>query len=262
MLPLAFGSTAVSYPLDLQLFVERLTTRSVLTDEEKLAVMSLPTRSVAVKAKTDFVHENDEISYSCYVATGMVGRYGQNDQGERQITAFHMPGDMVDLHSVVRPIGVGGLNALCDTTILRVPHDAIRRLAARYPALAEAFWRDCMLDAAILNQWTVNVGRRDARTRLAHILCEMSIRSGGDREVLMAFEFPVTQLQLAEATALTSVHVNRVVKTLEREKLVTLSRGGVQIHDWDGLAVVGEFEAAYLAADTGPDRQKRLLAEA
>jgi CRP-like cAMP-binding protein len=69
---------------------------------------------------------------------------------------------MADLHSAVRPIGVGGLNALCETTILRVPHAAIHSLAASYPTIAEAFWRDTMFDAAVLMQWTMNVGRQDA----------------------------------------------------------------------------------------------------
>jgi CRP-like cAMP-binding protein len=128
-----------------------------------------------------------------------------------------------------RPVGVGGLNALCETTILRVPYVAIRSLAASYPAIAEAFWRDCMLDEAVLMQWVVNVGRRDAHTRLAHILCEMAIRTGQDREVLLDYAFPVTQEQLGEAAALTSVHTNRTLKRLSG--LVTLRSGNVQICD-------------------------------
>ncbi|WP_375428922.1 Crp/Fnr family transcriptional regulator [uncultured Sphingomonas sp.] len=243
----------------LQLFVDRLTVRSVLTDEERRAIMALPTHLIVVKARQDFVHINQETSYSCFIASGLVGRFGQTLVGVRQITAFHLAGDMADLHSAVRPIGVGGLTALCETMILRVPHDAIRALAARYPAIAEALWRDCMLDAAILMEWVVNIGRRDAQTRLAHILCEISIRSGRNREVLLDYHFPITQDQLGDASGMTSVHVNRSLKALRDKGLATVKSGQVQIHNWAALAEMGEFNAAYLVADTAPERQKRLL---
>jgi CRP-like cAMP-binding protein len=212
-----------------------------------------------LQARQDFVHINEETSYCCFIASGLVVRFGQTSNGQRQTTAFHIPGDMADLHSAVRPVGLGGLSALCATTILRVPHAAIRALAVRYPAIAEAFWRDCMLDAAVLMEWVVSVGRRDAQTRLAHILCEMAIRSGADREVLLDYPFPVTQDQLADAAALTGVHVNRSLKSLREQGLATVREGTVQIHDWRGLASLGDFDAAYLIADTLPERQRRLF---
>ena len=246
-----------SFNADLQLFVDRLLDRSLLTDEEQQAILNLPATATEVRKKHDFVGLDEEISHSCLVVSGMVGRFGQTRNGTRQITAFHVPGDMADLHSAVRPIGLGGLNALCETTILRIPHIAIRKLAARYPAIAEAFWRDCLLDAAVLMQWVVNVGRRDAATRLAHIFCEMAVRSARDREALTDYAFPVTQEQLGEAAALTGVHVNRSLKVLSG--LATIKAGRVAIHDWKGLTRAGDFDARYLTADTGPERQKRLL---
>jgi CRP-like cAMP-binding protein len=255
------GSRAISHSnnISLRLFIERLTERSVLSWEEQEAILSLPTHPIHLQAKQDFVHIDEEVSYSCFVASGMVSRFGQTSNGLRQTTAFHIPGDMADLHSAVRPVGVGGMSAVCETTILRVPHAAIRALAARYPAVAEAFWRDCMLDAAVLMQWVVNVGRRDAQTRLAHILCEMAIRSGRDREILLDYAFPVTQEQLADAAALTNVHVNRCLRKLRERGIATVREGAVQIHDWHQLARMGEFNPAYLIADTVPERKRRLL---
>ncbi|MCP3732709.1 Crp/Fnr family transcriptional regulator [Sphingomonas sp. MG17] len=241
----------------LQLFVDRLTARSILTDEEQGAILALPSHRVEFRRKQDFVHIDEVTSYACLIASGVVGRFGQTATGARQTTAFHIAGDMVDLHSTVRPVGIGGLNALCEATILRVPHAAIREVAARYPAIAEAFWRDCMLDAAVLMQWVVNVGRRDARTRIAHVLCEMAIRIGEDRQILVEYDLPITQEQLGDAAALTSVHVNRSLKTLT--DLVTIRHGRVRIRDWHALADVGEFEGSYLTADTAPDRQRRYL---
>ena len=102
----------------LQLFLDRLTRRSILTSDEQQAVLALPTRSISVRARHDFVHIHEETSYACLIATGLVTRFGQTYGGARQTTALHLPGDIADLNSAVRPIGIGGLNALTDTTIL------------------------------------------------------------------------------------------------------------------------------------------------
>jgi len=109
-------------------------------------------------------------------------------------------------------------------------------------------------------QWAVNLGRKDARSRLAHILCELAIRYGGGRgEPLLKFYLPMVQQQLGDAAALTSVHVNRSLRTLRNEGLVTVRGGVVIIHDWKNLAQAGEFDPTYLVADTFPDRKKRLV---
>jgi CRP-like cAMP-binding protein len=133
----------------------------------------------------------------------------------------------------------------------------LRRVAKEYPAIAEAFWRDCVVDASILSQWVVNVGRRDARMRLAHLLCEVAVRMEqaglGNRA---AFELNVTQTQLADALGLTSVHVNRVLQALRREGLIATRSREVRILDWDRLAALGEFDGVYL--ETGPDSDNQL----
>nr|WP_257015300.1 helix-turn-helix domain-containing protein [Sphingomonas melonis] len=114
-----------------------------------------------------------------------------------------------------------------------------------------------MLDAAILTQWVVNVGRRDARARLAHMFCEMAFRLSTGRDPVLDYPLDVTQEQLGDAAALTSVHVNRTLKSLGA--LVLVRSGRVVIYDWAELARVGDFDAAYLQADTIPDRQRRLI---
>lgn len=242
----------------LHLFLSRLMARSVLDKEEQDAILALPTRRFELKKGHDFVHINERVTYSSVIASGMVGRFGQTKEGARQFTAFHIPGDMVDLHSAVRPVGIGGLNALSHAVILQVPHSAIKAVAARYPAVAEAFWRDCMLDAAVLMQWVVNVGRRNARTRLAHLFCEMAVRYGQDREAVLTYDLPVTQEGLGDATALTSVHINRTLQVLK--DVVTLKNGRVSIKDWATLERTGDFDPTYLMADVGPELQTRRLA--
>lgn len=247
---------------DLQRFLDRLTSRSVLSGEERQAILDLPSHAEQVQSNRDFVPLGVKVDQACLIVAGLVGRFGQNSEGNRQITAIHIPGDMADLHSVVQPTTGSALQALSVATILRIPHAAIRAAATRYPAVAEALWRDCVVDASILSQWVVNVGRRDARQRIAHLLCEIAIRLRGqpDRGEIM-FDFPITQTQLGDATGLTAVHVNRTLQGLRASRIVEWSRGDVvRIPHWGALAAAGDFDPEYLQTKVrSPDRPHSLL---
>ena len=228
-------------------FVEKLASRSALGEEERRALLNLPGHPLQIQCNRDFIRLGERVDHSCLVVDGLVGRFGQNSDGQRQITAVHIPGDMADLQSVVAPDASPALQAVTATTILKVPHTALRRAASRYPAIAEAFWRECVVDAAVLAEWVVNVGRRDARTRAAHLLCEMACRyeAAGDK-VGFGFAFPVTQGHLGDMLALTPVHVNRTLRTLREDRILDVHNRRVSVLDWDRLTEVGEFDGAYL----------------
>jgi CRP-like cAMP-binding protein len=245
---------------DLQRFLDRLTSRSVLTDEEQQAILDLPARAEHVQANRDFVPLGATVDHCCLIVEGIVGRFDQNWEGKRQITSLYIPGDMADVLSVVQPTSGSALQALSIATILKVPHVAIRSATARYPALAEALWRDTAVDAAILAQWVVNVGRRDARQRVSHLLCEMGTRlQAAPSKEEVFFPFAVTQTQLADATGLTPVHVNRTLRAMRRDQLAEVSTRAVRIPDWDALVAAGEFDAGYLQANVKPDDRLRIV---
>jgi CRP-like cAMP-binding protein len=239
---------------NLKLFLNRLTSRSALTGEEQQAILDLPCHGEQVGPNRDLVRRGDRSSHACLLVAGLVGRFGQNKEGGRQITAIHIPGDMPDLYSVVLPEVPASLQALSVVTILRIPHTAIRIVAARYPAIAEAVWRDCAVDAVILSQWVANMGRKDAKGRLAHLLCEMATRldaAGTGQEV--NFPFAVTQANLADATGMTPVHLNRTIKALRNECLADIRKSSVHVHDWTRLVAAADFDASYLARGRSPD---------
>jgi CRP-like cAMP-binding protein len=236
----------------LQRFVKRLESRSVLTKEEVSALLGLSGQIKQVAAHIDFVRLGERVDHCCLVVDGLVGRFGQNRDGIRQITCLHIPGDMADLPSVVSPKAGWALGALTRTTILSVPHAELRYLAAKHPGIAEAFWRDCVADGSLFSEWVVNVGRRDALSRTAHLFCEMAMRyeraGQGDRR---SFPLPITQPVLGEATGLTGVHVNRTLRELRVRSIVELRAGNVTIHDWEQLVSVADFDPAFLLFD-GP----------
>lgn len=246
---------------NLQRFVDRLNSRSILTREEQQAMLDLPGQAEQVHANHDFVALGERVDHACLVVAGIVGRFDQNGEGVRQITAMHIPGDMCDLHSVVQPKSTSALQALSVSTILRIPHAAIREVAAHYPAVAEALWRDCMVDASILCEWVVNVGRRDAKMRVAHLLCEMATRLGAVEPGLndIVFDLPLTQTQLADATALTPVHVNRTLQSLRAQGLVDWHQRVVRLRDWNALTALAELDSEYLHSDVRPEQRLRIV---
>jgi CRP-like cAMP-binding protein len=231
----------------IQAFIKRLTCRSELSDEEAAALQSAGGQLTSIAAHADFVRPGEPVDHACLVVDGLVGRFGQNSDGSRQITCLYIPGDMADLPSVVSPKAAWGLSALAPTTILRVPHSALRRLAAQHPGIAEAFWRDCVADGSIFTEWVVNVGRRDAVSRVAHLFCEMAIRceqaGQGSRQ---SYALSITQTDLADAVGLTSIHVNRMLRNLRLSSTAELRAGTVTIQDWQQLTRTGDFDASYL----------------
>jgi len=243
----------VSYPSNrsaLHLFLERLMSHSTLNGEEQAGVVGLSAVRQEVSAHRDIVRLGDAVDHSCLVERGLVGRFGVTDTGARQFVSIHIPGEMVDLHSLMVPQTGLAFNALAASSVLRVPHSELRELGLRYPAIAAAFWRDCVLQAASTAQWLVNVGRRDARSRLAHFLCEMAVRFGS-AGIALRYELAMTQEQLGDSLGLTAVHVNRTLMGLRDDGAVSISKGVVEILDWDALVEAADFDPSYLHLKNG-----------
>ncbi len=228
-------------------FVRRLTARSTITDRERLAILALTGEVVTMRAHLDFVQSGECVDHSCLIVEGIAGRYAESPNGHRQITSVYIPGDMADLPSVVSPRSAWGLSTLTRSTILRIPHTQVRQLAAAHPGVAEAFWRDCVADGSIFSEWVMNVGRRDALSRIAHLLCELAIRSEqagiGDQQ---SYPLKITQATLADATGLTGVHVNRTLRQLKELLIVMFDAGTVTIQNWGELVGIADFDRGYL----------------
>jgi CRP-like cAMP-binding protein len=159
-----------------------------------------------------------------------------------------MKGEMVDLQNSLLGVADHDVQMLTVGKIAMIPRQQIERVAAERPAVGRAMWIDTLVDAAIFREWIMNVGRRDAKTRLAHLFCEFSLRLNlaglGQHD---GYELPMTQEQLGDATGLTPVHVNRTIKQLERDGLIKRSSArSIQIGDWRKLAKVGDFDSTYL----------------
>lgn len=239
----------------LELFAERLNALAGLAEEDIRAIAGLSGRVIQVRANTDIISRGEHAEHASLVVEGLIGRFFQLRDGKRQITAIHVPGDMADLHAVATPMIASPIQALTTTTLIRIPHGELRRVAKNNPAITSAFWAYSAVDAAILAQWTVNVGRRSATSRLAHLLCELALRMElAGRGVPASFALEATQAQLGDALSLTSVHVNRTFKELRAMNLVAVNGRTVEIANWSGLARIADFDPRYLRLSTLEER--------
>jgi CRP-like cAMP-binding protein len=200
-----------------------------------------------LNASQDIVREGDKPSQCCLILDGWTCRYKIVGEGKRQILSFHIPGDIPDLQSLHIPTMDHSLATVTKATVAFIPHESVRELAARFPGIAAIFWRDALIDAAIFREWMVGMGRRSAFEQVAHLFCELYLKL---QAVGLAEGFccpmPITQLDLADALGLTSVHVNRVLKEMRGESLIRLRSRTLVIEAWDELQRVSEFDPTYL----------------
>jgi hypothetical protein len=170
---------------------------------------------------------------------------------------MHITGEMADLCAVVLPRSSWAYQALIPSTVLRIAHADLLTLCERYPAIAKPFWRDCIVDMAIISEWMVSIARRPAESRLAHLICELQCRYEQAGQIASdgSFCFPVTQAQLADILGMTSIHANRMIRSLREKGLATISKSVIAVSDRPALERLAEFSSNYLHLPPG-DRAK------
>lgn len=219
-----------------------------LDRDDRSALLALPYQRKTIEARQDIVREGERPDHSCVMLSGFAFRYKLVSGGARQIVSLHMKGDLVDLQNSLLRIADHSVEALVRSEIAMIPQDAIVALAKARPNVGMAMWYDTLVNGSIFREWVANVGRRDARTAMAHLFCElallMKVAGLGERT---DYELPLTQEQLADCLGLTPVHVNRTIKLLEDENLISRATSrSITIGDWKKLAEAGDFDSAYL----------------
>jgi CRP-like cAMP-binding protein len=131
--------------------------------------------------------------------------------------------------------------------VLEIPKVALLSLAVSRPSIGSAFFIDVSIESSLFREWILNVGRRDARLRVTHLLCEFAMRlDARGLSGLEGYELPMTQEQLADALGLTSVHVNRTLRLLELGGFLKRDKRHVSFPNWTGLASLCGFNPNYL----------------
>jgi CRP-like cAMP-binding protein len=218
-----------------------------LDEQDQQSVLGLPYSVKRLGAGQYIVRDGEKPTHSCLLLRGFAYRHKVTGEGGRQIMSIHMKGDVVDLQNSFLRRSDHNVQALTNIDVAYMPVQAVRDLAFDRPNVGKAMWYETLVDASIFREWTLNVGRRDARARTGHMLCEFALRlqvAGLGQQ--LHYELPMTQDQLADALGLTPVHVNRTLKALEAEGLIERTRRSVLIPDWKRLARVADFDPNYL----------------
>ena len=237
--------TSQEHPLSLLL--RQLEAQGPLPAEDRALILGLPCRLRRLDAGSYLLREGDVPAHCSVLVTGYAFRQKVTGSGARQILSICIPGDAVDLQNMFLDISDHGVQLLTQAKVADIPRDVLQDLVLANPRIGHAMIELTLIESSILREWVVNVGRRDARARVAHILCEFAVRL--EQRGLTTdhgFELPMTQEQLADATGLTSVHVNRVLRSLESDGLINRRRRQIHFDDWRALQDAGDFSRRYL----------------
>jgi CRP-like cAMP-binding protein len=231
--------------------VRKLDTRVRLAVADRDAIMALPHATRTYEAPAYVVREGATPIRNCaFVASGFAFRQKLTSEGGRQIVSVHIPGDFLDLQHLFLDQADHNVQALTRLHTVEIERHALQDIVLRYPAIGRAMWLDALIDASIYREWVLNVGQRNARQRIAHLLCEFAVRmeAAGFQDA-DGHHLPMTQEQIGDAVGLTNVHVNRMLKSMVQDGIIRRDKRSVKIEDWDRLRAIGDFSALYLHLD-------------
>ena len=234
--------------------IRRLNLFSRLSTEACRSIDDLAHKSVyRLEPRQDLVRQGDCTTTAFMLLDGWAARYKTLEDGRRQTTSFLLPGDVFDLNAYLLKQSDHSVEALTCSRLAELSSADFEELTDLHPSVTKGLlWQQLVL-TAIEREWVVNMARRTGCERIAHMLCELFLRlkvvgltDGHECEV------PLTQRQIADASGLTTVHVNRMLQDLRRDGLLTLERKRLRIPDLERLQRFAVFDAAYLHLGDAP----------
>jgi CRP-like cAMP-binding protein len=235
------------------LLLKKMRHRDAVSEHEAAILRDIIEEVEERPAGSTLVSAGEHLRRSILLVSGIVSRYKDLADGQRQITELHVPGDFVDLHGYLLKRLEHHVGTLTPVRLAYVPHQRLTEITETEPHLARMLWLSTLIDSAIQRERILSVGRRSAVARIAHLMCELLARLElVDGQSNGSFPLPITQLDLGDANGLTSVHVNRMLRQLRDEGLMTFRGGVVEVHDRARLERLAEFDRSYLFLECEP----------
>jgi len=227
--------------------VEKLGERARIPDKAIAATLQMPYVVKQLYQGDLFVQEGAAADKCGILMSGLVVCQKTNRDGDRQILSVKIPGDILGLQSLYLDTPDHNIQALTRCEIVIVSSELLKAISDEFVAVRHAIIRIMLTEASMLRELILNIGRRDARARVAHFLCEFAVRIGGtDKINNRSFELVMTQEQLGDALGLTAVHINRMLQLLTRDGLIARDGKSIRFVDWDRLQNIADFSARYL----------------
>ncbi len=231
----------------MNLLCKSLSRRDRLQPDE-IAMLEALTQAKSTFAKgEELVSVHQRAHSSCLIVSGLTARTVLIEDGRRQLTALHIPGDFVDLHALLLKTMDHSVVAMSDCTAVFVPHTDLIALTQKSPHLTRMLWLSTTIDAAMQREMIASIGRRTPLKHLAHLMCELYLRL----EIVGLAEdgkysLPLTQSDIADVLGLSVVHTNRTIRDLRDTGLVVWKNSDVEIRNFDRLADMAGFDPVYL----------------
>ncbi len=237
--------------MSLSRLVERLESHSNLDAGDVRHLKRVPVEKRSVAAGNFIIREGADTDSCSLLHSGVAFSHKIAGNGARQILSMFFPGEFVDFDGLLlRPID-HNVQAKSRCILLSFECDGLLELMFDRPAIGKAIMREASIKAAIAREWMTNIGRRDSSTKVAHFLCELSLRLSPDQNAdERAFELPITQGQISDVVGITPIHVGRVLKELEAEGLIERNKRAIDILNWERLKSAGDFSPDYLRMAT------------
>jgi CRP-like cAMP-binding protein len=243
--------------------LRKLANFTPLSAEESNAVNECCTDVREFGAREDIISQGDRTGGVKLLLEGFACRYKMLEDGRRQIVSYFVPGDLCDLRVFILKRMDHSIGAIVASKVATISPENVLKLTSTYPTLTRALWWSTLVEEAILREWIVNVGQRNALERMAHLFCELLYRFRAvDLNQGNSCALPLTQVEMAETLGLSSVHVNRTLQELRRQKLITLEGGTLTVPDLTALKEVSFFNSDYLHLDYGNDKGRHEEREA
>jgi CRP-like cAMP-binding protein len=221
-----------------------------LTPAEHAALERLEERERSVRRGVMIQRENDRAGDMFVVRKGVLMSSMLLDDGSRQILRFLFPGDVIALSSLVYREAPETLTALSDAIVAPFERATLSEIIAAHPRLAALLLVYSQVERAALTDRLAALGRTSARARVAAVLIDMRNRlRTGDKAITDTFTLGLTQEELGDATGLTSVHVNRMLRQIEEEGLIARENGRVTFTNERGLLRAANYVDRYEGLD-------------
>ena len=214
------------------------------TPAEAAALASLERETVSVPKHTMLVQEGAPYVQAYIVKSGWLARHHSLSDGRQQILDFVIPGDLPGLEGSVLGVADHGVTALQDAQVAPVSFETLHHVVREHPRLAIAMIWSGANEKAAMGQRLTSLGRRSAYEATAHLI--MAIRTRLKQRGLVSddksFEIPLAQRDLADALGLSVVHINRILRRLDEDAVMTKTNRTVTIYDIDRLSEIAFAE--------------------
>ena len=229
-----------------------LSTRVVLTANEHAALARLEERSREVRRTAILQRENEPGTELYIVRRGIMMSYVLLDDGSRQILRFHFPGDLIGIAGVIYRESPETIAALTDAEVCPFDRSSLSRMFVDHPRIAALILAFSQIERASLTDRLAALGRTSAKARVAGLIMDMRNRSrGADDAIADGFVLGLTQEEIGDATGLTAVHVNRMLRQLEEDNLIRRESGRMHVPDDRALARAANYVDRYAGLDLG-----------